>query len=117
MERLMLRPLSFVHRGLRAMKLKKDYLLDFYRFRKMGARDPERLPMRWNERLPCVKDRDGSHSFDRHYVYHTGWAARALAEIKPQFHVDISSTLYFCSIVSAFVPTQYYEYRKVDLQF
>src|SRR5262249_4553832 len=30
--------------------------------------------------------------------------------------MDISSTLYFCPIISAFAPAQYYEYRKIDLQ-
>jgi SAM-dependent methyltransferase len=111
-----LRPLSFAYRRLRALKSIKDYLLDFYRFRKMGVRKPERLPLRWKDRLPCLKDRDDSLSFDRHYIYHTGWAARALAEIRPQRHMDISSTLFFCSIISAFVPVQYFEYRKIDLQ-
>jgi SAM-dependent methyltransferase len=111
-----LRPLSFAHRRLRALKSNKDYLLDFYRFRKMSVRKPERLPLRWKDRLPCLKDRDDSLPIDRHYIYHTGWAARALAEIRPQLHVDISSTLFFCSIISAFVPAQYYEYRKIDLQ-
>src|SRR5262245_65141504 len=109
-----LRPLSFAHSGLRALKSNKDYLLDFYRFRKMSVRKPERLPLRWKDRLPCLKDRDDSLSFDRHYIYHTGWAARALAEIRPQRHMDISSTLFFCSIISAFVPVQYYEARTVD---
>ena len=111
-----LRRLSFAHRGLRALKSNKDYLLDFYRFRKMSLPKPERLPLRWKDRLPCLKDRDDSLSFDRHYIYHTGWAARALAEIRPQRHIDISSTLFFCSVISAFVPVQYYEYRKIDLQ-
>jgi SAM-dependent methyltransferase len=111
-----LRPLSFAHRRLRALKSNKDYLLDFYRFRKMSARKPERLPLRWKDRLPCLNDRDGSLSIDRHYIYHTAWAARALAEIRPQRHMDISSMLFFCSIISAFVPVQYYEYRKIDLQ-
>jgi SAM-dependent methyltransferase len=82
----------------------------------MSARKPERLPLRWKDRLPCLNDRDGSLSIDRHYIYHTAWAARALAEIRPQRHMDISSMLFFCSIISAFVPVQYYEYRKIDLQ-
>jgi hypothetical protein len=30
-------------------------------------------------------------------------------------HIDISSSVYFCSIVSAFVPIRFYDYRAVDL--
>lgn len=57
------------------------------------------------------------HSLDIIYAYHTGWAARILAKLKPDKHVDISSSLYFASIVSAFVPIEFYEYRPRDLPF
>ena len=54
-------------------------------------------------------------AFYRHYVYHTAWAARVLAVLKPALHVDVSSSLYFSAIASAFVPVDYYEYRPVKL--
>lgn len=53
--------------------------------------------------------------FDRHYILHTAWAARIMAELKPREHIDISSSLYFVSIASAFIPMRYYEYRPADL--
>jgi ubiquinone/menaquinone biosynthesis C-methylase UbiE len=31
-------------------------------------------------------------------------------------HIDISSALYFCAIVSAFVPIKFYDYRPANLQ-
>ena len=34
---------------------------------------------------------------------------------KPALHVDVSSSLYFAAIASAFVPVDYYEYRPVKL--
>lgn len=54
--------------------------------------------------------------FDHHYIYHPAWAARILAKTKPAVHVDISSTLYFCSILSAFIPVEFYDYRPADLK-
>ena len=69
------------------------------------------LPVRWDDRQPCLDDRTITCGFDRHYVYHTAWAARVPAATRPARHVDISSSLYFCSIVSAFLPVEYYEYR------
>jgi SAM-dependent methyltransferase len=54
--------------------------------------------------------------FDRHYIYHPAWAARIIAKTKPAVHVDISSTLHFCSILSAFVPVKFYDYRPADLK-
>lgn len=53
--------------------------------------------------------------FDRHYVFHTAWAARILAKIRPEKHVDIASSLYFNTLVSAFVPIDFYDYRVTHL--
>lgn len=71
--------------------------------------------MEWKDRYPCLNDRTQSTEFDRHYVYHPAWAARVLAQTKPAIHIDISSTLHFCSIVSAFVPIEFYDYRPANL--
>ena len=72
--------------------------------------------MSWEKRYPCLCDNTGSTGFDRHYIYHPAWAARILALNKPESHVDISSTLHFCSIVSAFIPTKFYDYRPANLE-
>lgn len=77
------------------------------------AGDGYRLSMDWNDRLLCTGDAE--QSFDRHYVYHTAWAARQVAALEPETHVDISSSLYFSSIVSAFVPVDFYDYRQPGL--
>ena len=65
---------------------------------------------------PQVRDRTLKTGFDRHYIYHTSWAARKVKEINPTKHVDISSSLYFCGIVSAFIPFDFYDYRPADLR-
>lgn len=53
--------------------------------------------------------------FDTHYIYHTAWAARKVREIGAREHTDISSSLYFSSIVSAFIPVKFYDYRPAKL--
>jgi hypothetical protein len=65
---------------------------------------------------PCLKDKITTTPFDQHYIYHPAWAARILAETKPALHIDISSILSFSSIVSAFVPVKFYDYRPAQLQ-
>lgn len=65
--------------------------------------------------FPCIKDKTILTSFDRHYVYHTSWAARVVKEINPPYHIDISSSLYFCGIVSAFIPVKFYDYRRAEI--
>lgn len=54
--------------------------------------------------------------FDRHYVYHTSWAARCLAKSMPVKHIDISSSLYFAGLCSAFVDMEFYDFRPADLR-
>ena len=74
-----------------------------------------RFMMRWKDRYPCLYEKDGVLDFDKHYVYHTAWAARILKKINPACHIDISSYIYFSSIVSAFIPIQYYEFRPHNI--
>lgn len=81
-----------------------------------GAHPSGRPPIRFEDRYPCLDDRTTSTVFDRHYVYHTAWGARVLAETKPKRHIDISSTLYFSGIVSAFIPVDFYDYRPAKLE-
>jgi len=93
----------------------KRYLHFLSDYRKFKGANDGRLSIRWGDRQPMVHDRTSSHGFDHHYIYHTAWAARVLREIGPTEHVDISSSLYFSAIISAFVPTTFIEYRKVDI--
>lgn len=53
--------------------------------------------------------------FDHHYIYHPAWAARIIAKSKPDLHIDISSSLYFCTIISAFIPVKFYDYRPAKV--
>jgi hypothetical protein len=65
---------------------------------------------------PQIKDKTIKTGFDGHYIYHTSWAARKVKEINPEFHTDISSSLYFSGILSTFIPVKFYDYRPADLK-
>ena len=54
--------------------------------------------------------------FQKSHIYHPAWAARVLAETRPARHVDISSSLAFSTIVSAFIPVDFYDYRPALLE-
>lgn len=71
--------------------------------------------MSWAERWECHDDATAQTTFDHHYVFHTAWAARQLFRLKPALHYDISSSLYFVAIASAFVPIRFYDYRPAPL--
>jgi SAM-dependent methyltransferase len=92
-----------------------SYLLQWCKFKKLSRNSSKRFSLSWKNRFPCLNDNTETTSFDRHYVYHQAWAARILASNKPEFHVDISSMLFFCSLVSAFIPMKFFDYRPPDL--
>lgn len=90
------------------------FLGQFFMFRRMAGVE-RRFDMRFLDLAPHLFDATADTPFDPHYVYHPAWAARVLAETRPESHVDISSTLHFAVIASAFVPFEFYDYRPPHL--
>ena len=94
----------------------KQFRKDYQEFVFRQERIRPEQPALWNERYPCLNDRTAATGFDRHYVYHTAWAARVLSETCPEMHYDISSCLYFIGVLSAFVPVRFWDYRPAALK-
>lgn len=89
---------------------------DLALFRRL-SQNVRRFPIpSWKDCYPCAGEKTAQTDFDHHYTYHLAWAARTLARIKPEAHVDISSSLYFSTIVSAFLPVTFYDYRPAPLE-
>jgi SAM-dependent methyltransferase len=100
--------------GLRSIQSRLQYVQEFRKYSRLAAAADLKKPT-WHDRFPCLTDKTATTEFSRHYVYHTGWAARILASTRPECHVDISSSLYFASIASAFVKMEHYDYRPPNL--
>lgn len=83
----------------------------FEAFRQASEAQGGRLPVRREDIHPQLHDATTGTAFDRHYLYHPAWAARILARTRPAEHVDISSILHFSTLLSAFVPTRFYDFR------
>lgn len=75
----------------------------------------KRFPIPFLASMPILFENTPFTRFDTHYVYHTAWAARKVKEVGASSHTDISSSLYFSSIVSAFMPVKFYDYRPAKL--
>ena len=100
----------------RTMLTRLLFLWDYLRFKKLSKSVGRTLTAGLRDLYPCLKDKTLTTGFDRHYIYHPAWAARVLSETKPIEHVDISSSLAFCTLVSAFVPISFFDYRPAELQ-
>ncbi|MCR4313208.1 MAG: DUF268 domain-containing protein [Candidatus Roizmanbacteria bacterium] len=88
----------------------------FGRFKELSKKASKRFSVSWDDIFFFANDNTTNTGFDAHYVYHPAWAARILTKTKPEFHIDISSTLHFSSIVSAFIPVHFYDYRPAKLE-
>jgi hypothetical protein len=88
------------------------FLADYHQFE---ALNNDRFLLSKQNLYPCLDDKTAETNFDAHYIYHPAWAARIIRDIKPEKHIDISSTLHFCTILSAFVPTEFYDFRTAPL--
>ncbi len=92
-----------------------DFKKDFDAFTKLASKE-KRFSVLWKDIVPCLEDKTADTSFEPHYTYHPAWAARILAKTNPKLHVDISSTLYFSAMISAFLPVEFYDYRPANLK-
>lgn len=63
---------------------------------------------------PCLGDWTSTTPFDPHYFYQAGWVARKLATVKPDKHMDIGSDIRIMNVLSAFIPTEFLDYRPLN---
>jgi SAM-dependent methyltransferase len=66
-------------------------------------------------RWPILNEDTEPTIFDTHYVYHVAWALRKVAAAKPLKHVDFSSSINFCTTVSAICETEFYDLRPATI--
>ena len=100
-----------------SLKSKKHiFNKQFKRYIELENSTNKRFSLNWKDRYPCISDATDNTDFDRHYVYHLAWATRILKQIHPDKHIDIGSYIYLPAILSAFFPSEYYEYRQPEIQ-
>jgi len=95
--------------------LKGLYQQQFKRLSDQAQQTNKRFTLDKKDVQLYVKDATNQTHFDRHYIYHPAWATRIIVAAKTTLHVDISSTLHFCSMLSAIVPVRFYDYRPAAL--
>ena len=105
----------FLHKFRRALRLAQHFFVVLGQFAEIRTQLNPRFSAHWRDAMLFLRDGTSTTGFDRHYVFHTAWAARVLAETRPALHVDVASSLYFVSSVSAFIPTRFIDFRPANL--
>ena len=93
-----------------------EFKNNFIKFQNLANNSNKRFNLNWEDKFPCMKDNTTNTSFDGHYLYHTAWAARVVKKINPTIHYDISSFLYFSTIISAFYKVKFFDFRPIDIK-
>ena len=91
------------------------YHLQFLQLYFASRASSRKIKISYIDNYPILNEATKKTAFDRHYVFHTSWAARKVKQISPELHVDISSSLFFCGILSAFQKVVFFDYRPADL--
>lgn len=92
------------------------FFREYFLFKKLLG-DDKRFTVSTRNLFPCLLDNTPKTGFEPHYIYHPAWAARVVRKINPVKHIDISSTVSFCTMLSAFIPVEFYDYRPAEIKF
>ncbi len=103
----------FAYKTIKKIIISPNYIKDVAVY---SFNNNDRFPIQWLSLLPFLEDKTSLTSFEPHYIYHPAWAMRIISKIKPKKHIDISSTLSFCTGLSAFVPVDFYDYRPANIK-
>lgn len=70
--------------------------------------------LKFVDAYPSLGDWVVSTPFDPHYFYQSAWLARELAGAPPLKHMDIGSDVKLIGILSAFIPTEFMDFRPLN---
>lgn len=105
-----------LERLFRSLLRRLYFVREFLVFRELSRHSKQRFPLLWKDIYPFLKEKTQESGFDRHYFYHTAWAARTLVKTNPKSHIDIGSHVFFAGMMSAFLPFQFFDYRPATIQ-
>ena len=85
------------------------YALDWIRFR----RKPGAPRLSFADSYPCLTDWVSATPFDPHYLFQGAWLSRQLSLRSPGLHVDVGSSVTMLSVMTAWVPTAFVDFRPL----
>ena len=90
-----------------------EFLSEYRRFQRMDSE--ALLPATERDLYAILDEKTATMGYEPHYTYHCAWACRELAQAKPSLHVDISSSMAFVTMASAWVPVVHYDFRIPEI--
>ena len=107
---------NFAKQWLKALIYPRPFVGILYlpRYLKHLFRYSRRQRIQLLDTHPCLGDWTAHTPFDAHYFYQAAWLARRLAVNPPNKHLDIGSDVKLMGTISAFMPTEFMDYRPLN---
>jgi SAM-dependent methyltransferase len=89
----------------------RRFLADFRRYRQMTPDGEVSLA----EAYPQLHDRVPRSPFDAHYFHQDVWAARRVAELRPDRHVDVGSRVDYVGFLTSITAVTFVDIRPLEV--
>lgn len=103
-------PVIDVGRLINAPRGYLRFLRDLRRYRALGASAPRR------ELYPQLHDRLPGTPYDTHYFHQDIWAARHVARLRPERHVDVGSRVDLVGFLTAITRVTFVDIRPLEVE-
>jgi SAM-dependent methyltransferase len=87
----------------------------YLRDRRAYRRLPGAEQLRWRDALPKLGDRLPASPFDSHYFFQGVWAARRIAELAPERHVDVGSLVEYVGFLTTVCDVVFIDIRPLTV--
>ncbi|HEV3321666.1 MAG TPA: DUF268 domain-containing protein [Solirubrobacteraceae bacterium] len=77
---------------------------------------PSAETLRWRDVFPKLADRVGYSPYDSHYFHQDIWAARRVAELAPEHHVDVGSRVDLVGFLTSLTDVIYVDIRLLEAE-
>jgi len=119
-------PLLVVRAGVRALACQFGYhcvagvksllvfAAEYSRLRRLNAGSP--FELRSVDIYPQLTDRTASTPIEPIYFLQDTWCAGRIAEIRPERHVDVGSSIRAMALIAQFAPVTFVDIRRIDIE-
>ena len=105
-------PLLPAHKSLATVRAYRDFLASWRTY----SRLPGAEPLRFEDGYPCLFDSTPTTPYDPHYFHQAVWAAKRIAALQPEEHVDVGSEITFVGMLSVIVPVTFVDIRPFPVE-
>lgn len=103
---------SSIRRTLKWVSSYAQYWRDWRAYQRMQGAEP----LSFQDRYPCLTERDSTNAVDPHYFYQAVWAGKLIAQQETRAHVDVASDCRMVGMLTCFTQVTFIDIRPLDVE-